>query len=252
MRIAIASTRHVITRMTCSCTRLNPLLLSLSTLHITPAVPVCSIPFTSFHRYISAAATPPSSFSPSPTPTSSIGLSHVSSDGHLPCMVDVGEKNITQRIAVAETIVLLPDIITSIFDEERHEWNSSKGPVITTAIIAGTHAVKQTSTLIPFCHPLPIERIKFDITRVPATHQSASNVSIGHWCIRIRCEVGCTSRTGVEMESLTGCSIAALTIYDMLKALSHDIIISNTRLISKTGGKSNFTHMDTRVEGDPH
>jgi molybdenum cofactor biosynthesis protein MoaC len=110
------------------------------------------------------------------------------------------------------------------------DWFS--GPVLTTAIIAGTSAVKATSTLIPFCHPLPVERVKFNLERVASPH------SRGSWAVRIRCEVACTARTGVEMEALTGASVAALTIYDMLKAVSHEMVISNTRLISKRGGKS--------------
>ena len=100
-----------------------------------------------------------------------------------------------------------------------------KGPIIDTAIVAGTFAVKRTHELIPFCHPLPIERCRFEIDFVNATD------------LLIRCEVGVTHRTGVEMEALTGASIAALTIYDMCKAISHAMVITDLRLVDKSGGK---------------
>lgn len=104
-----------------------------------------------------------------------------------------------------------------------------------TAIIAGTMAVKHTSNLIPFCHPLPLDNCKIRIDLVsPHPHP------LGSSAILIECEASCTAKTGVEMEALTGASVAALTCYDMLKALSHDIVISDTKLIKKTGGKSDY------------
>lgn len=108
------------------------------------------------------------------------------------------------------------------------------GPVLVTAIIAGTSAVKATSTLIPFCHPLPVEKCKFLLERVAHPH------ALGSWAIRVRCSVACTARTGVEMEALTGASVAALTVYDMLKAVSHDLVIDRTRLLAKSGGKADY------------
>jgi len=163
-------------------------------------------------------------------------------------MVDVGHKSVTRRVAVAQTLVLLPDVLDSIFahadaasaapasSPAPREWHSAKGPVVSTAVVAGTCAVKATSSLIPFCHPLPLERIHISVglERLSPRH------STGSLALRVRCEVACTARTGVEMEALTGASVAALTVYDMLKALSHDIVLADTRLVSKTGGKSDF------------
>ena len=103
-----------------------------------------------------------------------------------------------------------------------------------TAIIAGTSAVKATSTLIPFCHPLPVDSCKFLVDVVVRPH------ALGDRALQIRCTVACTARTGVEMEALTGASVAALTVYDMLKALSHRIVIAETKLVTKSGGKSDF------------
>jgi cyclic pyranopterin phosphate synthase len=105
------------------------------------------------------------------------------------------------------------------------QFNTSKGPVFQTAIIAGTMAAKRTHELIPFCHPLGIESCKLAIDME------------GDEAV-VRCTVSVHHKTGVEMEALTGASIAALTIYDMCKALSHDIVIAQTRLVEKRGGKS--------------
>ncbi len=138
-------------------------------------------------------------------------------------MVDVGDKAVTRRTAVAEAHIVFPAEVAKVL--RGNDLRSAKGPVLDTAIIAGTMAVKRTHDLIPFCHPLPIERC----------HISGTFVSDD--TMRIRCEVAVVHRTGVEMEALTGASIAALTIYDMCKALSHDIVISDVRLIEKTGGK---------------
>ncbi len=140
-----------------------------------------------------------------------------------PTMVDVGDKAISQRRAVAEATVRFP---VDVAERMRADGlRGPKGPIIDTAIIAGTLAVKRTHELIPFCHPLPVERCRFEIDFVNATD------------LLIRCEVGVSHKTGVEMEALTGASIAALTVYDMCKALSHAIVISNLRLTDKSGGK---------------
>ncbi len=101
--------------------------------------------------------------------------------------------------------------------------------MLQTAIIAGTMAVKKTSDLIPFCHPLPVEHCHFVITPDETG-------------ILIRCEVATTGKTGVEMEAMTGASVAALTVYDMCKAMNKGIRIENLRLVSKTGGKSADYH----------
>jgi cyclic pyranopterin phosphate synthase len=152
-------------------------------------------------------------------------FSHVDKDNQ-PTMVDVGDKQATERHAHASARVYLPPAVQQAVEGD--EIQSAKGPVFQTAIIAGTMGAKRTHELIPFCHPLGLESCKLDI----ALEEGGMAV--------INCRVSVTHKTGVEMEALTGASIAALTIYDMCKALSHDIVISDIRLESKTGGKSDY------------
>lgn len=143
-----------------------------------------------------------------------------------PSMVDVGEKKATKRVAVARSIMVLDEeIIKQLIGDEIH---TKKGPVFQTAIIAGIMGAKKTSELIPLCHPLGLDNCKIDITVNDERE------------VVIHCTASIASKTGVEMEALTGASVAALTIYDMCKAFSHNIIIRETRLVSKTGGKSDF------------
>jgi cyclic pyranopterin phosphate synthase len=151
-------------------------------------------------------------------------LTHVSEDG-APTMVDVGNKAVTARSAVAESRVRLPPAVARALAAAG--FATAKGPVFHTAIIAGTMAAKRTHELIPFCHPLGLDRCRI---RIEAEGDD----------VVIRCEVAVQHRTGVEMEALTGASVAALTVYDMCKALSHDIVIDGTRLLRKRGGKSDF------------
>jgi cyclic pyranopterin phosphate synthase len=153
-------------------------------------------------------------------------LSHVD-DANRPTMVDVGDKSATDRTATARSIVKLPAQVVAALDGD--EIASKKGPVFATAIIAGVMAAKKTHELIPFCHPLGLDNCKISI------------VVDGDQAV-IDCSCRVHHKTGVEMEALTGASVAALTIYDMCKALSHDIVIGETRLMSKTGGKQDFQH----------
>ncbi len=153
-------------------------------------------------------------------------LTHIDAANN-PTMVDVSDKAITKRTAMAQSIVVPGDrILAQLSGDEIH---TKKGPVFQTAIIAGTMAAKKTSELIPFCHPIGLEHCKLSIKVIDEE-------------IVIECTATITSKTGVEMEALTGATIAALTIYDMCKALSHNIVIRETRLIQKTGGKSDFKH----------
>jgi cyclic pyranopterin phosphate synthase len=154
-------------------------------------------------------------------------LSHID-EKNRPTMVDVSEKTATDREAHARAVVELPVEVVAALDGD--EIATKKGPVFTTAIIAGVMAAKKTHELIPFCHPLGLEKCKITI-----------DVEGQQAIINCRCKVH--HKTGVEMEALTGASVAALTIYDMCKAMSHDIVIGETRLISKTGGKQDF-HRD--------
>jgi cyclic pyranopterin phosphate synthase len=146
----------------------------------------------------------------------------------LPSMVDVSDKGSNKRTALAEVRVELGAEIIARF--ENNELQGPKGPVLQTAIIACTMAAKKTGELIPFCHPLPIEHCGFEITPDDSG-------------IIIRCEVITTGKTGVEMEAMTGASIAALTVYDMCKAMNKGIRIQNLHLVSKTGGKSGDYHV---------
>lgn len=155
-------------------------------------------------------------------------LSHVDS-ANRPTMVDVSDKAVTARTAHARTLVAFPEEVARRFAEG--DIQTKKGPVFATAIIAGVMAAKRTHELIPFCHPLGLDSCKIDI-RLDDT---------GNAVIDCRCRV--QHRTGVEMEALTGATVAALTVYDMCKALSHDIVIAETRLVSKTGGKKDI-HRD--------
>lgn len=152
-------------------------------------------------------------------------FSHLDAAGN-PTMVDVGDKQITERIAKARSTIVMDDaIIQHLTNDEIH---TKKGPVFQTAILAGVMAVKKTSDLIPLCHPLAINKCSVDI-KVDGNKE-----------IVIDCMVKVSGKTGVEMEALTGASVAALTIYDMCKGFSHNIIIKETKLIEKTGGKSDF------------
>jgi cyclic pyranopterin phosphate synthase len=149
-------------------------------------------------------------------------LTHLDRSGR-PAMVDIGDKAITSRSAEAAVRVEFPPDVAAAL--RRDALRVAKGGVVETAVIAGTQAVKRTAELIPFCHPLPIHGCRIEIDW------------IDECVLGIRCRVRTEHRTGVEMEALTGASVAALTIYDMCKALSHEIVIREARLVSKRGGK---------------
>ncbi len=148
-------------------------------------------------------------------------LTHLDASGR-PGMVGVSDKAVTRRVARACAEVALPPEVAEVFEDG--EWHGPKGPVIQTAILAGTLAAKRTSDLIPLCHPLAIEGCRFTVE-----HEDR--------LVRFICEVEIHHKTGVEMEALTGAAVAALTLYDMCKALSHDIEIRSVRLLAKSGGR---------------
>jgi cyclic pyranopterin monophosphate synthase len=151
-------------------------------------------------------------------------LTHLDADQR-PTMVDVSGKAATQRTATAEARVHFPPEVAAALRDGG--LRTPKGPVFDTAIVAGVMGAKRTHELIPFCHPLGLEncRITIDLVADSAV---------------IRCTVSLHHKTGVEMEALTGASIAALTIYDMCKALSHGIVIGDVRLLAKDGGKRDY------------
>jgi cyclic pyranopterin phosphate synthase len=152
-------------------------------------------------------------------------LTHLDARG-LPAMVDVSAKATTAREAVAECRVRFPAAVAAQL--RASGLRSAKGGIVETAVIAGTMAVKRTHELIPFCHPLPIDGCRIGIDW------------LGERELRIECAVKTMHRTGVEMEALTGATVAALTVYDMCKALSHAIVLGPARLLGKHGGKRDF------------
>ena len=152
-------------------------------------------------------------------------FTHLTSTGN-PKMVDVNEKKETKRVAIAQAVIRLTDEIIQQFENE--EIQTKKGPVFQTAILAGIMGAKKTSDLIPLCHPLGLNNceVKIHINELKE--------------VVINCTASVFGKTGVEMEALTGASVAALTIYDMCKGFSHDITIKEIKLLKKTGGKSDF------------
>ena len=152
-------------------------------------------------------------------------ISHVDKLGN-PAMVDVTAKAVSHRTATARSVVALPKEVLAFLTDGDIE--SKKGPVFQTAIIAGIIAAKKTGDLIPLCHPLGLDNCSINISISEKQE------------VIIDCTASITAKTGVEMEALVGASIAALTVYDMCKAMSHDIVIKETKLISKTGGKRDF------------
>ncbi|ACB74237.1 cyclic pyranopterin monophosphate synthase MoaC [Opitutus terrae] len=153
-------------------------------------------------------------------------LSHVDAQGK-PTMVNVGEKPVTARTAHAVAVVSLPPELAALLKDG--EINTKKGPVFHAAVLAGVMGAKHTGDLIPLCHPLPLEDCQIEIRSDPSRRDVA-----------IHCRVQTHAKTGVEMEALTGATIAALTLYDMGKAVSPGIVIREIRLLEKTGGKRDY------------
>ena len=151
-------------------------------------------------------------------------LSHLDKDG-MPGMVDVSNKATTSRVAKASGRIVIGEEIMKILAVDG--FNTKKGSIAQIAVIAGTMAVKNTYNTIPLCHQIPISSCKINIT--PEDNG-----------FLIDCSVKTNSQTGVEMEALHGVSTAALTIYDMCKALTHEMVISDIRLDKKTGGKNDY------------
>ncbi|WP_445809924.1 cyclic pyranopterin monophosphate synthase MoaC [Yoonia sp.] len=150
------------------------------------------------------------------------GLTHFDAEGQAH-MVDVSDKAVTDRIAVAEAHIVMADATLALITQGR----AKKGDVLGIARIAGIMAAKKTADLIPLCHPLPITKVSIDLT--PDTTLPG---------IRISATVKTSGQTGVEMEALTAASTAALTVYDMVKAVQKDMVIGGLRVTLKDGGKS--------------
>lgn len=157
-------------------------------------------------------------------------LSHIDKEGRAR-MVDVGDKHISEREAIAQSRVILPSSVMA--QVKGNDLILKKGSITEVARIAGIMGAKRTSELIPMCHPIALDHLEID-------------TSFQEGELLIRCTARCSGKTGVEMEALTGASIAALTVYDMCKAVSHEIVIADTRLIKKTGGKSDYDAEEAR------
>lgn len=144
-----------------------------------------------------------------------------------PAMVNVGEKPVTKRTAHAVAVVTLPGELAALLRDG--DIATKKGPIFHTAIVAGVMGAKKTSELIPLCHPLGLDDCQIEFR---------PNVERGE--VEIHCRAQVHAKTGVEMEALTGATVAALTFYDMAKAVTHGIVIKDVRLLEKTGGKSDY------------
>jgi len=149
-------------------------------------------------------------------------LTHLDNDGAAR-MVDVSDKSITTRVAIAQGLICMSSETFKTIIQEK----AKKGNVLETARIAGIMAAKKTSELIPLCHPLPLSQVQIDFFPQTATNS-----------FLIQSMVKTDAKTGVEMEALTSVSVAGLTIYDMCKAVEKGMVISDVRLVKKTGGKS--------------
>ncbi|WP_435416464.1 cyclic pyranopterin monophosphate synthase MoaC [Polaribacter aestuariivivens] len=154
-------------------------------------------------------------------------FTHINKKGS-PKMVNVSDKKITKRTAIAKATMFLGKEVISNFSD--NELATKKGPVFQTAIIAGIQGVKKTSELIPMCHPLLINGVDVDIQIIDSEN------------IEVLCKVTIEGKTGVEMEALTGANITCLTIYDMCKSISQKMVIKEVKLIEKTGGKSDISN----------
>lgn len=151
-------------------------------------------------------------------------FTHLNEKGE-PGMVNVGEKKITKRTATAQAIVYFGSDIMQIM--ESSGWNNQKGNILQVAIVAGTMGAKKTAELIPFCHPVGLNTCHFELEKLDDR-------------IIIQCTCEVEAKTGVEMEAITGANIAAITVYDMCKSISKGIQIREVKLLSKTGGKSDY------------
>ena len=157
-------------------------------------------------------------------------FTHINQDGKAN-MVDVTDKNVTERQAIAEAYIeMAPETLALIIGGNHH-----KGDVFATARIAGIMAAKKTSDVIPLCHPLALTKVEVELTAEPEFNR-----------VRIQSLCKLSGKTGVEMEALTAASVAALTIYDMCKAVQKNMVISQVKLLEKTGGKSGYFKVESQ------
>lgn len=164
------------------------------------------------------------------TPEMSSSFSHLDAEGRAG-MVDVSEKPVTRRVARASCRVLMRAEVLDRLEA------LPKGDALATARIAGIQAAKRTDQWIPLAHPLPLDQVSVDFEAREGE-------------LRVRSGVVCTARTGAEMEALVACSAAALTIYDMVKAVQKDVVVTDLQLDAKSGGRSGDYHRSPSANGD--
>lgn len=162
-------------------------------------------------------------------------LSHVDERTGKATMVDVDSKESTKREAKAQATIYVGPVISSLIENNELK----KGDVLSIAQMAGIVAAKKTSDLVPLCHNIPLSSIKVEASLNACTHE-----------VNILTKVKCDGKTGVEMEALTAASIAALTVYDMCKSVSHEILIKNIMLVEKTGGKSDYYKLANKPKAE--
>lgn len=179
-------------------------------------------------------------------------LTHTDPETGKASMVSVVNKPATHRTAVATSSIWLPHVAFDLLKRNAHK----KGDVLTVAQIAGIQAAKQTSNLIPLCHPLLLSHVSVNLKLVEDPQQgneSDSQLSGGGGRVEIESQVSCTGNTGVEMEALTGATVAALTVFDMCKAVGKDMVIGDIKVMEKTGGKSgHYVHGQKGPERQGH
>jgi len=158
-------------------------------------------------------------------------------------MVDVGHKPATRRFAKARALVHLPEPAAAALKAAVEGGHAKKGSPLHAAVVAGVMGAKRTSELVPMCHAVPLDKVDVDLSVVVGGSDAAAGV-----VVVVECRAWATHRTGVEMEALVGASVAALTLYDMLKAASHGIRIERVELVEKTGGKRDYRAPETETE----
>ncbi|KAF9213256.1 hypothetical protein CPC16_010530 [Podila verticillata] len=174
-------------------------------------------------------------------------LTHTDPDTGKASMVSVTDKLPTHRTALAVSSIWLPGVAFDLLKRNGHK----KGDVLTVAQIAGIQAAKQTSSLIPLCHPLLLTHVSVDLKLVEDDVADDGGLKSGR--VEIQSKVACMGNTGVEMEALTGATVAALTVFDMCKAVGKDMVIGEIKVMEKTGGKSGmYRHKQEGAERKSH
>ncbi|KAG0030110.1 Molybdenum cofactor synthesis protein 1 [Podila clonocystis] len=197
-------------------------------------------------RHFSQSTTSPSSSSPKKQEPQ---LTHTDPETGKASMVSVTDKPPTHRTALAVSSIWLPGVAFDLLKRNGHK----KGDVLTVAQIAGIQAAKQTASLIPLCHPLLLTHVSVDLKLVEDQDVAVDGAGFKSGRVEIQSKVACMGNTGVEMEALTGATVAALTVFDMCKAVGKDMVIGEIKVMEKTGGKSGtYRHKQEGAERKSH